>query len=452
MLAVEVHSKPLDGGTLRPAGYKHAAVPILCLGAVLDRRVCVDNVPDVEDLRVLRAMIGELDGHCEITGRRMHVGGRALRKTELPAALAGRIHGSLYLVPPLLGATGQVSFAETGGCRIGGGPGGARPVAHILAVLERFGASFSVDGQRTTGRCRGYRACDIDIMEFSDRKDVMTGPYVSGATKAAVLAAVLVDEGTTRIRNPYFKSDVTELVAFLAHIGIGAFWEGKDIVIEGRARARSGSPDPHCIAADVSEVMTHVAGAAYNGYAVRLEGVPCDRLRQGLAAELALLADMGIELTLGSDSIEVTPPAAVRSVDVEVISASIHSDHQPLIALLLTRGSRAATIRESVWRGRFQYAHGLRALGARMDMDDVQLTVHPSRLDRHDVEVHAQDVRAAAVLLLAALGTGGRTVIRGVEHLARGYEDLPGALVRLGADIRPHVPSALDAPVLEAVS
>lgn len=49
--------------------------------------------------------------------------------------------------------------------------------------------------------------------------------------------------------------------------------------------------------------------------------------------------------------------------------------------------------------------------------------------------VRGDDIRAAASLLLAALSARGRTELTGVEHLRRGYEDLPGTLRVLGADI-----------------
>ena len=41
-----------------------------------------------------------------------------------------------------------------------------------------------------------------------------------------------------------------------------------------------------------------------------------------------------------------------------------------------------------------------------------------------------------ASLVLAGLQAEGETVVTGVEHIQRGYEDLTGELAQLGADIR----------------
>jgi UDP-N-acetylglucosamine enolpyruvyl transferase len=62
--------------------------------------------------------------------------------------------------------------------------------------------------------------------------------------------------------------------------------------------------------------------------------------------------------------------------------------------------------------------------------------VHGPWVRRQPAErVHGGDLRAAAMLLLAALAVPGTTVISGSEHLVRGYADLTGALRALGADI-----------------
>jgi UDP-N-acetylglucosamine 1-carboxyvinyltransferase len=47
--------------------------------------------------------------------------------------------------------------------------------------------------------------------------------------------------------------------------------------------------------------------------------------------------------------------------------------------------------------------------------------------------VHGSDIRAAAALVLAGLVAEGSTTVSGTEHVARGYDDLPGRLSSLGA-------------------
>ena len=50
-------------------------------------------------------------------------------------------------------------------------------------------------------------------------------------------------------------------------------------------------------------------------------------------------------------------------------------------------------------------------------------------------EVTAPDIRAGAALVVAGLAAEGDTVVRGVHHIDRGYDDLVGRLASLGASI-----------------
>jgi len=46
------------------------------------------------------------------------------------------------------------------------------------------------------------------------------------------------------------------------------------------------------------------------------------------------------------------------------------------------------------------------------------------------------DIRAGATLIMAALVAKGKTQLRGIEHIDRGYENLDGRLRNLGAKIK----------------
>ena len=50
--------------------------------------------------------------------------------------------------------------------------------------------------------------------------------------------------------------------------------------------------------------------------------------------------------------------------------------------------------------------------------------------------VHACDLRAGAAMVIAYLAAQGVTEVDGIYHIERGYEDLVGKLVGVGADIQ----------------
>ena len=58
----------------------------------------------------------------------------------------------------------------------------------------------------------------------------------------------------------------------------------------------------------------------------------------------------------------------------------------------------------------------------------------PKELKGTDLEV--SDIRAGATLVFAALMANGKSEIRNVEHIERGYEGLEERLEKLGATIK----------------
>ena len=54
----------------------------------------------------------------------------------------------------------------------------------------------------------------------------------------------------------------------------------------------------------------------------------------------------------------------------------------------------------------------------------------------HGCTLHACDLRAGAAMVIAGLAADGTTVIEQIEYIERGYEDIIGKLVGLGASIK----------------
>ncbi len=417
----------LAGGDVEIGGHKHACVPILAAAAVAATRVIVENVPAIEDPRVIVEILERCGARAEWRDDELELDTTDLRAPVIPPELSERIHGAMYLVPAYLGRLGTVRFDSFGGCRIGDADaGGERPISHVFDVLERFGARFG-DG---VGHATRLTGTTIDIREYSTTPDAWTGPFISGATKTALLAAATAD-GATTVRNPFAKGETWELLTFLRACGHAIDASLEHITVEPVA-----APAPlvrHRMTSDLGEILTYLIIGLVLDVPVRVQGRQLEAAERGLGPELAILDAMGVEVTWTGDTVQAQAPHGLRAVDIEVTHDSIYSDHQPLFALLLLHADRPSTIVDRVWVNRYGYAHELAKLGADMAVDGNTLHINPSRLHAPTEPLIAGDVRAAAVLVLAALAATGSTTIQGVEHLDRGYGDLPGGLRRLGA-------------------
>ncbi|WP_329576577.1 hypothetical protein OG500_03935 [Kitasatospora sp. NBC_01250] len=425
------------------SGFKHSLVTVTAAALAARAPVRIDNCPDIAETRVLADLIDRLGGRADYGDGTLVVDADGLHTAELPAE-ASAIHGSVYLLPALLARFGRAAVAATGGCRIGDDPGGRRPVEQYVGVLERFGAQAAVlaDGglRVTAGKLRG---CEIDLLDYTADRAVRTGPHYSGATKMALLTAA-VAEGVSVLHHPYPKPDVTDLLDVLRQLGLDVEVRADGaIVVAGRGSHGLDRPAQHVLVPDLIEVVTWVcAGTLLGEGRLTVRGTGMHRAATALAPELEVFDRLGVDLGLGTglgaEELTVRPARRLRPVDVTVASHGVFSDSQPFLALLAALAEGTSTIAETVWTGRFGYAPGLAALGVRLRQDGRTLTVHgPSAPSRAARAVHAPDLRAAAVLLLAALAAPGSTVLTGTHHLRRGYPDLPAALRALGADVRP---------------
>ncbi|MFI5617195.1 hypothetical protein [Streptomyces sp. NPDC051567] len=438
-------------GTVATSGFKHSLVTLAGAAAVADAPVRIDNCPDIVETDVLSGLFRSLGGRATRTGDSLTLdasgfgGGRA---ADVPADLATRIHGSSYLLTGLLARHGAARMPASGGCRIGEGPQG-RPVEHFLSILERFGARGRIaDDGALEVRAERLLPCTVDLLDYTRNRALMSGPQYGGATKTALLAAVMA-EGTSTLRHLYPKPDVTDLVEVLRALGADIEDDGPEtLVVRGRGPGSLRRAAAHTLMPDLIEIITWVCVAVTLADGpLRATGPGMARAVRALRPEFDLFDRMGVELSVGDGELLVHPAERpLRPVEFTAASRSVFSDSQPFFALLGALAEGPTTITEAVWENRYGYVPGLIALGMRATQDGRVLRVDgpcPPRLPGRTLT--GTDLRASAALLLAALAVPGRTLLHGGHHLDRGYRDLPGDLRSLGADIAA-VAGPADAP------
>ncbi|SDF99068.1 UDP-N-acetylglucosamine 1-carboxyvinyltransferase [Sinosporangium album] len=441
---------PVPRPVLTMGGFKHLLVPCLAAACLSDHPWHIGNAPRIEDRRVLSAVLRHLGAAVEDRGPRVTVDASGLSGTHIPAHWSAAVHGGIYLLPALLAARGEVTSGLHGGCAIGGGAQGSRPLSHVASVLERFGAVCEADAGGFRAKCGpgGLRGTWIDLAGYARTEPATgtpTGPHYSGATKTALLAAVTA-RGTTVLRNPYPKPDALELARLLGQAGAQIEISPGRITVEGLGGPLGGADIT--LPSDLMEVVTFIAWAVHLRREVELVVERPDLLKAGLASELALLSEMGVPLEWDGPRLRVRPAERLRAVRVLASSHHVYSDAGPLFALMLLGADAPSRLTDDVWGDRFGYADGLRGMGARLTRDGNDLLIRPGPLRPAAGPLVATDLRAAATLLLAALGTETPQRVHGVTHLARGYEDLPAKLAALGAriDIDPRTDAHNDTP------
>ena len=131
--------RPLKG-TVRPAGNKNAALPILAATLLADGPVELDNIPRIRDVETMLALLLDLGATAEWNGpNAVRVDTRGVKPKALDPVLCAKIRASILLAGPLLARFGSVTLPPPGGDVIGR----RRVDTHFLA-LEQLGASVMV--------------------------------------------------------------------------------------------------------------------------------------------------------------------------------------------------------------------------------------------------------------------------------------------------------------------
>jgi len=155
-----------------------------------------------------------------------------------------------------------------------------------------------------------------------------------------------------------------------------------------------------------------------------------------LDAVVAKLVAAGVEVSIEPGGVRVRGRGDFSPADVVTRPyPGFPTDMLAQFMVLAALAKGQSVLTETIFENRFMHVPELCRMGADIVIEGRTAIVRgPNALK--GAEVMATDLRASASLVLAGLVAEGRTVIRRVYHLDRGYERLEYKLRAVGADIR----------------
>lgn len=408
-------------GTLTPSGNKNAALPALAACLLTDEPVILHNLPDIQDVHTMLDLLADigvqvqrLDTHLW----RLHA--QEIRLPPFAREKFRRIRGSILLAGPLLARMGWVEIPPPGGDVIGR----RRVDTHFLA-FQGLGAEVDVNDLFRLN-ARQLRGADILLDEAS-----VTG------TENAIMAAVLA-KGTTILRNAASEPHVQDLCHMLNQLGARIESIGSNVLtIHGVDRLGGGE---FTISPDHIEVGSYIALAAMTRGELRIRNAAPHHLRM----IRHVFSRLGVEMEV--DGEDVVVPAEQPMEVVPDIGGAIPTvadapwpafpaDLMSIAIVLATQTTGTVLFHEKMFESRLYFVDKLIFMGARIVLCDPHRCVvqGPSQL-QGDVLV-SPDIRAGMALVGAALCAKGQSIIRNVEQIDRGYEQVEEKLRSLGAQI-----------------
>jgi len=410
-----IGGKPLQGA-VRPAGSKNGSLPTLAAALLLDGMTVLHNAPRIADVQTMIALLRALGLTIEESDGALRITNRGIASCRAPDDLVPRMRASHYLLAPLLLRLGRAEMAMPGGCDLG-----ARPVTHILSVIEALGAQSSGSDREIALSAPALRGAVITL-DPRHRNP--------GATFTALMAGSLA-AGETVIENACYEPDVVHFCRFM--VAAGARIEGigsATLKVHGVAGLRGVE---HRINCDRLEAGTFICAAASTRGEVLVE-----EITEGELGETATkLRESGVELSDQGTALLAACPRRPQGVDVVTDPfPAFSTDLQPVMAAVLATAEGRSTIQETVFDRRLQYAPELVRMGAKIEVRDSRHAIIQGVEHLRGAPVQGGNIRDGAALVVAALGAQGESIVSGRQYVARGYQGFEGKLRSLGADIR----------------
>jgi UDP-N-acetylglucosamine 1-carboxyvinyltransferase len=413
-------------GTITPQGNKNEALPVLGAVCMINGRVTIENIPQIDDvfslLKVLESIGVFIEDHQNGS---YSFTSPAQLPSDLPIDLCSKLRGAVTLAGPILARTGRVFLPRPGGDKIGR----RRLDTHLLA-LEELGANIEIFPDGYNIQCKRLVGTDILLDEASVT-----------ATENAVMAACLA-EGTTIIRHAASEPHVQGLCRFLNSVGAKISGIGSNILtVEGVTSLNSHNNVVYRLGTDYLEIGSFISLAAVTRGELFIKNVN----REDIRMIRTVYSRLGIEVRQSEDGIlvpadqkmEIIPDyhGAIPKID-DSPWPGFPADMTSVALVTATQCKGTVLIHEKMFESRLFFVDNLISMGAQIILCDPHRAVVIGSSRLYGARVNSPDIRAGMAMLIASLCAEGVSQIYNISQIDRGFENIDRRLKSVGADIQ----------------
>ncbi len=400
-------------GEIKISGAKNSAVALIPASILCDEEVILYNVPEISDIYNLIDIIEYLGGTCELKDEVLKINPKNIKNKLIPEELAKKLRASYYFMGAMLGKFNKSEIFFPGGCKIG-----ARPIDLHLKGFKKLGATIENNEFKYLIKAKKLIGNKI----YLDVASV-------GATINIMLAAVK-SSGTTIISNVAKEPEIVNVATFLNNMGAKITGAGtSEIKIVGVSKLSHAVVD---VIPDRIEAGTYTIIGALLGNKLTIK----DIIPKHIESLLSKLKEMGVLFDVNTTSITIKKSHKLNPINIKTLPyPGFPTDLGQPITTLLTQCNGISFFEETLYENRVGHIEYLNKMGANIKNMKPNSIIEGKTL-LHGTEVVATDLRAGAALIIAGLIADGVTTIMDVEHVLRGYENLPEKLTAVGADIK----------------
>jgi UDP-N-acetylglucosamine 1-carboxyvinyltransferase len=412
---------------------KNAAVGLLCASLLNHGVTRFKNFPRIEEVNRIIEVLESIG----VVAKWLPGNDLELRRPEnlvldkLDKEAARRTRSIIMMIGSLMHDYPAFKLPYAGGCKLG-----ARTVAPHLFALEQFGVNIksthgsyqvSVD-KKAPGRIALYESGDT-------------------VTENALMAAALTP-AETQFQFATGNYMVQDVCFFLQKLGVKIDGIGTSTP---RVRGVDGiikKNVTYAPAEDPIEAMFFVSAAVATNSNITIERVPIDFM----TLELLKLKHMGLHYQITdrykaenghTDLVDLTIhkhngtlKALAEKIHANVYPAGINQDNLPYFVPIATQCKGRTLIHDWTYENRAIYYTELTKIGASVELADPHRVyiLGQTAFTKADL-VCPPALRPASLLLIGMLAAEGKSTLRNIYTIQRGYEDLAERLNSLGAHI-----------------
>lgn len=400
-------------GEVTISGAKNATVALIPAAVLANGPVTIVGIPQIADVNNLCEILNILNIEVtKVADDHLIIDPTNMKNTDLVQDAVTKLRASYYFMGALLGKYGHVRMKMPGGCYLG-----PRPIDLHIKGFEALGAEVKFE-----------KGCyEITAKELIGTKIFLDIASV-GATINIMMAAVYA-KGRTTIENAAKEPEIIDVATLLNKMGAKVRGAGTNVITIDGVDNLMGCF--HEIIPDRIEAGTFIVIAAACAKKMRINNV----IPQHLESLLSKLDEMGVNMHVGIDYVEVEESKDLKGTDVTTKPyPGFATDLQQPLTVLMTQAKGESKVEDTIYPERFKHCYELTKMGANIEVRNGEADIEgPTPLG--GTEVVATDLRCGAAMVVAGLVADGVTTISDIYHIDRGYSELDKKLTALGAKI-----------------
>ena len=420
-------------GEIHPQGAKNEALQVICATLLTNQEVVIDNIPEIIDVIKLIDLLIFLGVKVnKISKNKYSFKADDINinylQSESFKKKGSSLRGSIMVVGPLLARFGKGFIPKPGGDKIGR----RRLDTHFLGLIK-LGASFRYN--------KDEHFYGVESKKLKGAYILLDQASVTGT--ANVLMAACLADGKTQIYNAACEPYIQQLCKMLVSMGANISGIGSNLLeIHGVNLLKGCS---HKVLPDMIEIGSWIGMAAMTKSKLTIKNVSIENLGQ-IPDVFRML---GIKIEIKGDDIHVSEHnngyEIQNYIDGSVLTISdapwpgFTPDLLSIVLVVATQAKGSVLIHQKMFESRLFFVDKLIDMGAKIILCDP----HRANVIGHDFKSQLKattmvspDIIAGISLLIAALSAQGTSIIHNIEQIDRGYENIDGRLLALGAKIK----------------